>query len=250
LRADRVRVLGVPIDPITTEQLHALVEQHLVTKAPLHIATVNAEFVMQAQHDREFREVLSRVDAATADGAGILWALRRQRIHLPTRVGGSDLIWSISEICAARHARLFLLGGVEGRADSAALRLKERYPDLCIAGADGGDPSPAEEGAIVDLIRRSKADVLFVAFGAPQQEIWIARNLPSTGAVVALGVGGSFDYLAGAARRAPVWIQVHGLEWLWRLVRQPWRWRRMLALPRFAWLVWRERPAVTERTEP
>jgi N-acetylglucosaminyldiphosphoundecaprenol N-acetyl-beta-D-mannosaminyltransferase len=91
-------------------------------------------------------------------------------------------------------------------------------------------------------VRASRANLLFVAYGAPEQDIWIARNLARSGAAIAMGVGGSFDYVAGRARRAPVWMRERGLDWLWRLARQPWRWRRMLVLPRFAWLVWRQGP--------
>jgi N-acetylglucosaminyldiphosphoundecaprenol N-acetyl-beta-D-mannosaminyltransferase len=92
------------------------------------------------------------------------------------------------------------------------------------------------------LVRETKADILFVAFGAPDQDIWIAENLPATGVSIAMGVGGSFDYVAGVARRAPRWMQDHGLDWLWRLAREPWRWKRMTVLPTFAWLVLRTRP--------
>ena len=240
MSGERTYILGVPVDPLTTEEVHVAVEERLASRQPLQIATVNAEFVMRAQCDPEFRSVLERVDIATADGAGILWALRRRGVRLHARVGGSDLIWSIAEICERRHARVFLLGGSAGIAEAAARRLTNRYPKLAIAGTFAGSPAAGEVLHIVDLVRRSRTDVLFVAFGAPAQDIWIARHFASAGVIVGMGVGGSFDYLAGAAQRAPAWMQQHSLEWLWRLVRQPRRWRRMLALPHFAWLVWRE----------
>jgi N-acetylglucosaminyldiphosphoundecaprenol N-acetyl-beta-D-mannosaminyltransferase len=129
--------------------------------------------------------------------------------------------------------------------------LSADIPGLLIVGTHSGSPAPEEEDSIVDLVRTSGAHILFVAFGAPQQDLWIARNLARSGAVVGMGVGGSFDYLAGTARRAPRWMQERGLDWLWRLVQQPWRWRRMLALPRFAWAVLREgrSDSTTERTD-
>jgi N-acetylglucosaminyldiphosphoundecaprenol N-acetyl-beta-D-mannosaminyltransferase len=170
----------------------------------------------------------------------VLWALGRQGVHLRERVGGSDLIWSLSAQAAALGQRVFLLGGAEGVAAAAAARLQREYPGLFIAGTASGSPAAEDEGRIVDLIRRSRADMLFVAFGAPQQELWIARNLRATGVSVAMGVGGSLDYLAGAAHRAPGWMRDRGMEWLWRLLLQPRRWRRVLALPRFAWLIWQE----------
>jgi N-acetylglucosaminyldiphosphoundecaprenol N-acetyl-beta-D-mannosaminyltransferase len=164
---------------------------------------------------------------------------------LPRRVGGSDLVWSGSEQAARLQHRIFLLGGREGVAAAAANTLTGRYPDLAIAGTCPGSPDRDEESEITRLIRASRADILFVAFGAPEQELWIARNLEASGVYVAIGVGGSLDYLAGTARRAPEWFQEHGLEWLWRLAHQPRRWKRMLALPQFAWRVFRSpvRPA-------
>jgi N-acetylglucosaminyldiphosphoundecaprenol N-acetyl-beta-D-mannosaminyltransferase len=125
-------------------------------------------------------------------------------------------------------------------AAAVAQKMKATHSELQIAGFHAGSPSCVEEADIVDLIRRSGAELLFVAFGAPQQDVWIARNIVRTGVFAAIGVGGSFDYVAGNARRAPTWMQERGVEWLWRLLNQPWRWRRMLALPRFVWLVMRE----------
>jgi N-acetylglucosaminyldiphosphoundecaprenol N-acetyl-beta-D-mannosaminyltransferase len=157
-------------------------------------------------------------------------------------VGGSDLVWSIPEQASRLGHRVFLLGGREGVAQAAANTLAGSYPGLQIAGAFAGSPQVDHDAALAEMVRNTAADILFVAFGAPAQELWIARNLAATGVSVAVGVGGSLDYLAGTARRAPTWMQNRGLEWLWRLVQQPWRWRRMLALPRFAWMVMRSSP--------
>ena len=166
-------------------------------------------------------------------------ALVRAGVRIPRRVGGSDLIWSISAQAAELGHRVFLLGAAPGVAAAAARSFRPGIP-RCRWPA----PTPVRQGegertTIVDLIRRSKADIVFVAFGAPSQDVWIARNLKESGASIGMGVGGSFDYVAGVARRAPSWMQDAGLDWLWRLVRQPWRWRRMLSLPRFVWLVMR-----------
>ena len=230
-------MLGVPVDAVTSADVLHFVRRRAREQRPAHIVTVNVEFIMRARRDDQFRAVLEGADLATPDSAGVLWALRRQGIELPYRVGGSDLIWSLCLQAEEFGHRVFLLGGAEGVARAAAHRLSAAYPRLSIAGTYAGNPSPTEEASIVHLIRRSGTDILFVAFGAPQQELWIARNLAQTGAICAIGVGGSLDYVAGTAKRAPVWLREHHLDWLWRLIRQPWRWRRMLALPRFAWLV-------------
>lgn len=235
----RVFVLGVPVDTVTTADVLRLVRAFIAERQVAQVVTVNVEYVMAARGNPEFRATLRKATLATADSAGVLWALRRQGIVLPYRVGGSDLLWSLCLQAAEFGHRVFFLGGAPGVAEATATRLQRAYPRLQVAGTYAGSPRPEEEASIVHLIRRSRTDILFVAFGAPRQDLWIARNLPATGASCALGVGGSMDYIAGTAVRAPVWMREHSLDWLWRLVRQPWRWRRMLALPRFAWLVWR-----------
>jgi N-acetylglucosaminyldiphosphoundecaprenol N-acetyl-beta-D-mannosaminyltransferase len=235
--AQPARIAGIRVDLVTTADVLRMVKAARRAREPVRIVTVNAEFVVRAQHDVSFRDAIERADVATPDSTGILWALRRQGHRLPYRVGGSDLIWSLCLQAAEFGQRVFLLGGQEGIGERAASRLHAAYPDLAIAGVHAGSPSPHEEADIVHLIRRSRTDILFVAFGAPQQDLWIDRNLARTGATCALGVGGSLDYVAGTTRRAPVWMRQAGLDWLWRLLHQPWRWRRMLALPRFVWLV-------------
>ena len=178
------------------------------------------------------------------DGIGVLWAARLRGIRLPERVAGSDLVPRLAEEAAKRGWRLFFLGAAPGVAEQAADVLERSHPGLSVAGCYAGSPAPEEEATIVDRIQCAQTDLLLVAYGAPKQDLWLARNLARTGAAVGIGVGGSFDFIAGTSRRAPRWVQRLGLEWLHRLVREPWRWRRQLALPLFAWLVLvgRDRP--------
>jgi N-acetylglucosaminyldiphosphoundecaprenol N-acetyl-beta-D-mannosaminyltransferase len=240
LALDSVQVLGVTVHCVEESDVLSLVLDRIDKSQPTQIVTVNAEFVMIARHDDRFRAVLAAADLATPDGAGVVWAARRKGATIRRRVGGSDLIWSLSRQAAHHGHRVFFLGGAPGVAASAALRLEDSIPGLNVTGTHAGSPTLKDEDAIVDLVRKSGAHILFVAFGAPAQDVWIARNLARSGVVVGMGVGGSFDYLAGTARRAPLWMQERGLDWLWRLIQQPWRWRRMLALPRFAWDVLRD----------
>jgi N-acetylglucosaminyldiphosphoundecaprenol N-acetyl-beta-D-mannosaminyltransferase len=233
---ERHDVLGVPVDVVSEADVLAASREAVAQRRPVQIVTVNAEFVMRARKDPAFRDVLRRAGIATADGAGVVWALRRHGVTI-RRVGGSDLIWSLSEQAARLGQPVYYLGAADGVAEEAAGRLSSRYPGLVVAGTLAGSPRPEDEAAIVDSIKRSGAEILFVAYGAPAQELWIARNLERLGVSVAIGVGGSFDYVAGRARRAPVWMRERGLDWLWRLIMQPWRWKRMVALPRFAFLV-------------
>ena len=215
------------------ERIEAYVEQgghHLV-------ATVNPEFVMTARRNREFGRVLESADLCLADGTGVVWALRRQGCALQGPVTGADLIPPLAELCARRGFRLFLLGAAPGVARQLADELRSRHPGLEVA-AHSGSPDPASDAESLDLVRRYRTQVLLVAYGAPRQELWIARLKGSLDVAVAMGVGGAFDFLTGRVSRAPRWMRDAGLEWLYRLIRQPWRIRRMAVLPVYAIRVW------------
>ncbi|GAB4576214.1 MAG: hypothetical protein Kow0077_31560 [Anaerolineae bacterium] len=230
---DRVRILGIPLDPLTWDGLRSTLREWISGDRPRQICTVNPEFVMVAQHDVIFYNLLNRVDRCVADGQGLLWAARWLGTPLPERVTGSDGVPRIAAWAAAEGWRIFLLGAAEGVAAKAADILQAEHPGLQIAGTFAGSPAADEEEAIVDLINRSNADILFVAYGAPRQDKWIARNLPRLNVRVAMGVGGSLDFIVGVQKRAPQSWQRLGLEWLYRLLQEPWRWRRMTRLPRF-----------------
>lgn len=231
----KVVILGVPVHSLTTAGALTQIE-HLMREPGLHqLATVNPEFVMAAQKDAEFMSILRQADLCLADGVGLLWASRWLGQRLPERVAGADLVHDLARLAAQNGWRLFLLGAAPGVADEAAAIFQQQYPGLAIAGTYAGSPDPAEDETIVSLVNESRADLLFVAYGAPRQDKWIARNRQGLTTVkVAMGVGGSLDFVTGRAVRAPHWLQRLGLEWLHRLFREPWRWRRMLALPRFA----------------
>ncbi len=239
---EAISILNIPIHAVTMAQTLALVEQYM-TQPRLHqIATVNPEFVMTAQNDADFHHILQSADLCLPDGVGLLYAARRQGRPLPERVPGSELVYRLAELASAKGWPLFLLGAAPGVAEEAAHALGERYPGLTIAGTHAGSPAGEENDDIVRRINDSGAALLFVAYGAPKQDKWIDRNRDSLPAVrVAIGVGGSLDFITGRSVRAPQWAQDMGLEWLHRLYKEPWRWRRMLALPRFAWRVFFEK---------
>ena len=237
--ASSFHILGVRVDDVTHEETLALVEQFIARQSLHQICTVNPEFVMRAQQDTAFREVINHAALCIPDGIGLLWAAKRLRHPLRERVAGSDTVMRIAERAAQTGWRLYLLGAAPGVAEKAASVLQTRYPGLNVVGTFPGSPSPDEQGTIVERIRAARPDVLFVAFGAPAQDTWIARNQPCLQVPVTMGVGGSLDFVAGVSRRAPRWMQRIGLEWLYRLIREPWRWRRQLALPCFVWQVLR-----------
>jgi N-acetylglucosaminyldiphosphoundecaprenol N-acetyl-beta-D-mannosaminyltransferase len=241
MQRSRVEILGVEIDDVTVaEMLESLVR--FVREGGEHqISTVNIEYLMLARRDPEFAQVLRQSALNVPDSAGVLWAARWLGHPLRERVTGSDGIYAIAERCAREGFRLFLLGAGTGVAERVARLLEERFPGLCVCGALSGSPLPEHEREQAESVRRARADVLLVAYPSAPQEKWIARNLARTGASVAMGVGAAFDFCAGVQARAPRWMQRVGLEWFYRLLRQPWRWRRMLALPQAAWWVFWQR---------
>ncbi len=240
-RPTSISILGVPVHDVTTEETLALIDQFVRDGTPHQICTVNPEFIITARQDAEFKRILQNSSLNLPDGIGVIWAARRLGHPLRERVAGSDLVGLIADLAQMTGWRIFLLGAAEGVAEHAAIILRERYPQASIAGAYAGSPRPEEEAEITARIRSSEATVLLVAYGAPQQDKWIDRNLPRTGAAVAIGIGGSLDFIVGRQKRAPHWMQRLGLEWLYRLIREPWRWRRQLALPRFVWHVLQSR---------
>lgn len=234
-----LHILGVRVDDVTGDETLALVERFIGERAPHQICTVNPEFIMAAQRDEAFRDIINNAALCPPDGVGVLWAARRLGHPLRERVGGTDMAERIAARAAQLGWRLYFLGAAPGVAEQAATVLQTRYPGLAVVGTFAGSSTPSEENAIVERIRAARPDVLLVAFGAPMQDVWIARNQPRLQVPVAMGVGGAFDFIAGVTRRAPRWVQRLGFEWLHRLIREPWRWRRQLALPRFVWRVLR-----------
>jgi len=221
-----VVLLGVRVDDVTGDEALSRIEGFIQEGTPHQVVTINPEFVVASQRDEEFRRILNAADLALPDGIGIVWASRLLSRGRPLRerVAGSDLLPKIAALAAKRGYRLFLLGAAPGVAEEAARRLRQQSPGLTIAGTYAGSPAAEEEDEIVALVRAAKPDILFVAYGAPAQDKWIARNLEQMGVPVAMGVGGAFDFIAGVAVRAPRWVQCLGLEWLHRLCHQPWRW--------------------------
>ena len=229
----RFNLLGVPLDALTEAEAVDWVARAIEEGRPRLVVSVNPERIMHAGRDPAFAAVLRQADLALADGAGVLWAARRLGHRLPGRVAGVDFVKALAERGAAAGWRFFFLGGAPGVAEAAGRVLRGAYPGFVLAGAQAGSPEPAADAASTQAVRSSRAQVLLLAYGAGAEEAWLARNLERSGAIVGLGVGGAFDFISGRTRRAPRWMREHGLEWLHRLSRQPWRWRRMLALPRF-----------------
>ncbi|MGE5314912.1 MAG: WecB/TagA/CpsF family glycosyltransferase [Acidobacteriota bacterium] len=236
-----VDILGIPIHDVSMEETMDLFVEMALSGSPHHVMTVNPEFIMIARKNPEFFSVLRRASLCVADGMGILWGSRILGRPVAERITGSDSIPRFASLAARHGIRFFLLGAAPGVAEEAARILTERNPGLVIAGTYAGSPAVEEEDEICGMIERSGAQVLLVAYGPPKQDLWIARTQSRLMMPLAIGVGGTFDFIAGKARRAPLWMQRAGLEWLYRLMREPKRWKRMLTLPEFAFAIVREK---------
>lgn len=237
----RVSILGVRVDDVTREEALALVAAFARSGTPHQIMTPNPEFVMLAQRDPDFRALLERVELAPVDGIGLKWAATLLGDRVRQIIPGSELVPLMAERGAPEKQRWFLLGAAEGVAAAAGAELQRRYPGLVIAGTWSGSPAPEHDDAICRRIEATMPlDVLLVAYGAPAQDKWIARNQPRLRAPVAMAVGGTFNLLAGHSRRPPRLVKRLHLIWLFRLITEPWRWRRQLSLVHFAALVLRE----------
>lgn len=240
-KPESVYVLGIRVDRVSQDQALGRILEMVARRrasgnqlACQQLITVNPEFVMAAQRDADFRRAINEAALVVADGVGVVWATRYLGAATPERITGVDTLMALARHCADAGYRLYLLGAAPGVAEEAASRLQALAPGLQIAGTYAGSPAPAEEEDIIERVRAAQADILCVAYGAPAQDLWIYRNLARLPAALAVGVGGAYDFIAGRQRRAPRLMQRLGLEWLYRLYREPWRWRRMLALPRFA----------------
>lgn len=229
-----LRVLGVRVHDVTMAEAVARIGAWVARRAIAQVVTVNPEFVMRAQLDDAFRVVLNEADLSLADGQGILWAAKRLGHPLRERVTGSDTVPALCALAAERGWRVYFLGAAPGVAAEAARRMQAQHPGLLVVGCHAGSPAVEEEAEIGARIREAQPDLLLVAYGAPAQDLWIARNKERLGVPVCMGIGGTLDFIAGRVPRAPLWMRRHGLEWLFRLYIQPWRWRRMLSLPRYA----------------
>jgi len=230
---ERINIFGVLLDRIDYEQACRTIEAFLESGGSKVIVTPNAEIIMAARKNPELMEMLNSADLCLPDGIGVVIASRIFGKPLAERTTGFDLMMKVLGIAEKRSLSVFLLGGKADVADKAAARIKEMFPGLKIAGTHHGYFNKDEEDKIIDVINDRNPDILLVAMGFPKQEVFMLENREKLKFCVSMGVGGSFDVLSGNVRRAPVIMQKAGLEWLYRLITQPWRFKRMMVLPLF-----------------
>ncbi|MGI6678075.1 MAG: WecB/TagA/CpsF family glycosyltransferase [Dehalobacterium sp.] len=232
-----LEILGVRVDKVDMMEALCLVDSYIQSGNFHHVITLNAEIIYQAQFNEDLKELINGANLVTPDGAGIVWAAGYLGEPVKERVTGIDLML---EICKQAHHngwRIFLLGGAPGVAEEASQALREKHPNINIVGTHHGYFKEKEEEAVLAQIRQAEPDLIFVALGAPRQEFWIRAHREQLPVKIAIGVGGSFDVVSGRVKRAPLWMQKMKLEWLARLIKEPWRFKRMLSLPKFVLLV-------------
>lgn len=229
-----VKILGVPVHPLTMSESVAVLEEKLQKKEQAFVVTANAEIIMMCQQDKEYNNIVSeQADLVLPDGAGAVWAGRYLGNEVPERVAGFDLYNQLLKLSADKGYKAYFFGGAPGVAEAAKNKAEELYPGVQIVGCRNGYFNETEEDAIIKEINDAAPDMLFVALGAPKQEKWLVKYRNQLRPRVLMGIGGSFDVLAGKMERAPKWMQEASLEWAFRLYKQPSRFMRMLALPKF-----------------
>lgn len=221
------KILGIRVDAVNFRQALEETERLIKSDRSHQVATINPEFVMAAQKNREFKRVLNSTSLNTPEAAGVFWAMKfLNGIKLKEKVPGVDLFWALCKLSEDKGYRIFMLGGKPGVAKEAAKRIKFIHPRVKIVYTYPG--SVKETKKIRHLINHTRPNILFVAWGAPKQDIWINKNLKKFQMpLVAVGVGGTFDFIAGVRVRAPKWIRSIGLEWLYRLFQEPKRFGRI-----------------------
>ncbi len=228
-------ILDVPFTTLSKSEVLALVEKWIkeVKQPPKLVFTPNPEMLVLASEDADFKKVLNQADLNIPDGWGVVSASRGR---IQERIGGTDLTYDLLDLAGKNQWRVFLLGGRPGVAQKAASRFNSSI-QTDQGPQNVADASVKENQALITKINQFKPDLLFVGFGQKKQETWLVQNRSQLKVKVALGVGGALDYLAGVQMRAPRVVQDIHLEWLWRLVLQPSRWKRQLKLVKFLWLV-------------
>ncbi|MEI8143684.1 MAG: WecB/TagA/CpsF family glycosyltransferase [Candidatus Berkelbacteria bacterium] len=267
--SNRVKILNISIDAVTSEEVLAKLAGFVEDDNKHIISTVNTEFIINAQKDEKFREVLNEKSSLNlADSFGVIWASWFENLPkpksilgkiticftwlfslisiplwpnlykkvVPEKISGSDFIWTLSKFAAKNHLKAFLFGGGTTIAERTALKLQADIDGFRVVGVAEGHPLP-DTAEIIAAIKKTNADILYLAIGSPTQEKWLAENLEKTGCKIGIGLGGTFDFISGTKKRAPLWMQKSGLEWFYRLTQEPSRIKRQLALPNLAWQI-------------
>ena len=229
----KVDILGVGVDSVTMQEAINDIESFFEERKPVIVATANAEMLMRATYDEELKNILNSAELVVPDGAGTVWAAHHLGYDMPERVAGYDLAQELMKRAPSKNRRVYFFGSAPSVADKAKLKAEELYPGIQIVGTRNGFFTEYDEPQIIADIKAAQPDLLLAALGVPKQEKWLAKYKDELNVPVSIGVGGTFDVMAGVMKRAPKWMQRAKLEWLFRAMLQPKRAGRLIALPKF-----------------
>ncbi len=218
-----IKLLGVRVDKVTWNNIDEFCHRALNEKTPKQIVTVNGEFILLAQKNQVFKEIINNADLVIPDSTNVVWMSKLKGHRLKQVTPGSDLTVRLSKIAVETGKSVFLLGGWNGVTKKSVETLKNIFPELKVAGYSEADPN---EDGTAEKIKKTGADIVFVAYAAPNQELWIKKYAKETGAKILVGVGGTFNMLGGTLPRAPKFIRAIHMEWFWRLILEPKRFKR------------------------
>ncbi len=233
----KANILDIGVATFNMQETVQYIEKLIAERTPSLIATANAEMLMLTKQDQNFKEILQKAELVVPDGAGTVWAANYLGEKMPERVAGYDLVQELLAIAPRKKWRVYFFGSAPGIAEQAKVKAEVKYRGVEIVGVRNGYFSEADNSDIVADIRAKKPDILLVALGVPKQEKWLFKYKDELAVPVSIGVGGTFDVMAGAVKRAPVWMQKAKLEWLFRGLLQPKRIGRLMALPKFVFAV-------------
>lgn len=234
--------MDCPVDKLDTNQTIREIEKSIRQKKTCQHVVVNVSKFMEMRKDVHLKKIIEDCQIINADGMPLVWASRLLGNPLPERVAGVDLFQELIRVCSEKGYRPFFFGAREWVVKTVVENFKAKYPDLDVAGYRNGYYAKEDEQAIAEMIRDSKADMLFVGFSSPMKEKFLNKWIPVMKVPFSMGVGGSFDIVAGKTKRAPLWMQKTGLEWFYRVIQEPRRmWKRYARTnPAFVWIVFRE----------
>lgn len=220
-----INIFDTSIDNVTMEESIKYIEYLINNKKNAYVVTPNVDHIVKIQKDSLFKEIYENADLVLADGVPVVWASKLLKKPLKEKVSGSDLFPELCKFAAEKGYSVFFLGAAPGVVDTASEKLKQAYPSLKVVGtyspSYGFEKNEEESNKIVEMIKESKPDILFIGVGAPKQEKWVYKYKNKYNVPVSLGIGASFDFIAGNINRAPKWMQKCGLEWFYRFCQEP-----------------------------
>lgn len=235
--SDYIKILGIKINKVNMREAISEANSFIINNKKAYIVTPNSEIIVMAQEDKELASIINKSDLSVADGAGVVLASKLYKKPLTERVAGFDLMNRLLKLAVDKNYSIYFLGGEKGVIEKAKKNILKKYPGIQICGVHHGFLDKEKEELVISEINKLTPEILFLGMGVPRQEKFIQHNRAKIKTNLIMTVGGSFDILAGKSKRAPLWMQKLSLEWLFRLLQEPGRFIRMLALPRFVFLV-------------